>query len=286
MLFQKYKKALTVYLVYVVLVSSFVIFAFLTSGEQMSPLVPGESMGIEVAFIYLIMFTIGAIAGIMLGYIFGPIFLFVQKKILGRKLVYGIQDRPREKEFKKIVRAFFPALMALNFAMILAASPAVESFVAPTTESVTAIHPIVVIVMLMFTVIISFALFSGAWFLIDSGLMYTNRDKDAESDKPIETRSVGGFFLTLLHGYAGISVAIGFYELAVYQLPQQTTFGDMFGVIALLFPVPIFIMIAAIPGVIFLDMFRSQRNFYMRNVAKIYGIKDELESTWTVKNNE
>jgi hypothetical protein len=286
MKFQKYKKALTVYFVYVVLVSIFVIFALITSGGEMSPVVPGDNMGIEIAVIYLIMFTLGAIIGILLGYVFGPIFLFAQKKIIGRKMVYGIQDRPKETEFKKIIRAFFPALMSLNFAMLLASSPAVENLIAPTTKSVTATNPIVVIVMLMFTVIISFALFAGAWFLIDSGLMYTNRDKDAESDKPIETRSVGGLFLNLLHGYAGISVAIGFYELAVYQLPQQTNFGDMFGVIALLFPVPIFIMIAAIPGVIFLDMFRNQRNFYMRNVAKIYGIRDQLESTWEIKKNE
>jgi hypothetical protein len=190
----KYKNAFLIFLVYAVLVIVFIILVAIGRGKQMSPFVPGETLAVELLVIYLIAFILGPIVGIFLGFVFGPIFLFIQKKILGRKLIYGIQDRPEEKQFKKTIRALFPALMALNFAMLLARSPLIESIVAPEESPIAAINPIVVIAMLMFTIMIAFGLFAGIWFLLNSGLIYSNREKDSESDQPIETRSVRGFF--------------------------------------------------------------------------------------------
>lgn len=281
--FKKYKNALLIFLIYLGVISFFVLIA----GENpMSPFIPGDTMKTEIVVVYLISFILGPIIGVLLGFVFGPIFLFIQKKILGRKMNYGIQERPPEKEFKKLLRTFFPALMALNFAMLLAGSSLIEDIVAPTGDISTGIHPIVVIAMLMFTVIISFAIFAGIWFLLDSGLMYTNKDKDSESDQPIETRSVGGFFLDLIEGYAGISVAIVFYEIAISNLQYQKTQEDFIGVVLFLFPIPFFIMMASIPSIILLDIIRKQRITYMRKIAKSYGIIEHIESTWKIKNIE
>ena len=94
------------------------------------------------------------------------------------------------------------------------------------------------------------------------------------------------FFLDLLQGYAGISVALGFYGLAVSQLSEEQDLGDLVSTIIFLFPLPIFIMIAAIPSIILLDIIKKQRITYMRTLAKAYGIKDYLESIWETKNIE
>ena len=282
----KYKKVFLIYIIYAGILSIFLLIVGITGSNPMAPFIPGENMAVELVVIYLIIFTLGPIIGILFGFIFGPIFFFIMKKILGRKMIYGIQDRPEEKQFKKILRAFFPGLMALNFAMLLAQISYIEKIVAPEDPVGTTIHPIVVIAMLMFTVTISFALFSGIWFLLDSGIMYTNKEKDSESDQPIEVRSVGGFFLNLLSGYAGISVALGFYELAAYQLPQQKGFADFIGLIILLFPLPFFIMIGAIPAIILHDIIKKQRIKYMRKWATFFGAIDYLESVWTTKDTE
>jgi hypothetical protein len=93
-------------------------------------------------------------------------------------------------------------------------------------------------------------------------------------------------FLHLLQGYAGISIAIGFYEFVISSLEENTTLGDLLSALVFMFPIPIFIMIAAIPSIILLDIIRKQMISYMRTVAKIYGIKDYLDSIWTVKTSE
>ena len=80
-----------------------VILMLLIGGTgEMATIIPGERMGIELFVIYIIAFILGPIIGIFLGVFFGPFFLFLQKKILVRKMIYGIQDRPEEEKFKKI----------------------------------------------------------------------------------------------------------------------------------------------------------------------------------------
>jgi len=51
-----------------------------------------------VALIILI-YPLSAIIGVLLGYVLVPLFLIVYKKLIGRKLLYGIQDRPDPEKF-------------------------------------------------------------------------------------------------------------------------------------------------------------------------------------------
>ena len=42
------------------------------------------------------------LAGISSGYILGPLYLFVHKKLMGRKMIYGVNNKFNSKEFKGI----------------------------------------------------------------------------------------------------------------------------------------------------------------------------------------
>ena len=127
-LISRYKKALIIVLVnYILLVS---IFFYFTSSETYSNrgpwirgftlLIPSDDLYVEVALILLVFAPISAlIGGLIGGYLVAPTFLFIHKKILGKKLLYGIQDRPQPKTFRKISRGYYPALLAININSII-----------------------------------------------------------------------------------------------------------------------------------------------------------------------
>ncbi len=49
-------------------------------------------------------------------------------------MFYGIQERPEPEKFKGTFKAFFPALMALNFALIFVLNPTVIDFLRIITD--------------------------------------------------------------------------------------------------------------------------------------------------------
>ena len=64
---------------------------------------------------------------------------------------------------------------------------------------------------------ISMGIFSSVWFLLDAGIVYTNKEKVKDLAQPTEVRSVGGWYNYLLKGYAGISVILSFYAFFWYM---------------------------------------------------------------------
>jgi hypothetical protein len=59
------------------------------------------------------MITVASIiGGLLVGYLLGPFYLIVHKRIIGMKIIYGIQDKTKSDKFKGIfLMALFPALM-------------------------------------------------------------------------------------------------------------------------------------------------------------------------------
>lgn len=51
-------------------------------------------------------------------------------------------------------------------------------------------------------------MFAGAWTLYEAGIGYSNKEKVKDKGVFIETRSVGGWYLQFLKGYAGIGVLL------------------------------------------------------------------------------
>ena len=86
------------------------------------PNVPGftniyiiDSIGGFIVFTYLFLILASIIGGLFTGYILGPFFLFVHKKIIGMKMEYGLQDKNQSDKLKIFVKCFFPVTFRSEF---------------------------------------------------------------------------------------------------------------------------------------------------------------------------
>ena len=123
---------------------------------------------------------------------------------------------------------------------------------------------------------IAIALFAPVWFLMDAGIVYSNKKKLEKKRLPPEVRSVGGWYLYLLKGYAGISVLFAFYEMYTGFLAAES--GNEFnpGFIILLL-IPLLIAILMLPAIVIYDMTSEQRNKYVLKYASKFGIVKNVE---------
>lgn len=232
--------------------------------------------GDKIAFIVLLL-PISGIIGILMGYLLAPLFLLVYKKIIGRKLLFGLQDRPNPDKFIGTFKAFFPALMATNFALLLLFQPSIMNF--PLFKPFFNTPGTIILmffILCTITMVLAMALFSAAWFIIDAGIVSTNKKKAENRSDPIVVQSVGGWYLTLLKGYAGISVIIGLYTFLVemYEL-----YGDSmhFSIPIFIIPLPILISLWSLPSIILLDKTYVKRRNYILKYAQKFGIQKEID---------
>ena len=283
----RYKKSLillSIYYAFFVIV--FIITLIMSpSGDypDFTPFVLGHGITDLLLIIFVFWPIFSIIGGYLLGYILTPLFLFIHKKILGKKLVYGIQNRPKPAKFKKTFQAFIPAIMAVNFALIIALNEDLVAIIL-SDEVITGasneaeLFMVSMLVSPLFTIGISMALFSPIWFLLDAGITYSNQKKVEGTDKLVETKTVGGWFLSFLKGYAGIGVIITYYQI-IFQV-----FGPHFGfawyviVNDLIFIFFMFLLtFSAIPAIIILDISRNSRVKYVRKWANKLGITENVE---------
>jgi hypothetical protein len=110
MTFKKYRNALILFLIYVI------IFIFLSvayyNPESADPgittLIPIGGTSAQLVILFLILYPGVAIIGsIIAGYLFTPLFLLVYKSIVGRKMIYGIQETSEITDLKKHFKLFF-----------------------------------------------------------------------------------------------------------------------------------------------------------------------------------
>jgi len=173
--------------------------------------------------------------------------------------------------------------MAINFAMIFTFHPWVQDLVIiDKNDPRMILLTFVMLIPLMMG--ISMALFSGVWFLLDSGIVYTNRRRVLEKKYPVEVRSVGGWYLYLLKGYAGISVILTFYTFTSNIFNILGSGGEIhWSTIVSLVPFPIFLSILALPAVIILDMTTKHREKYILRIAKKMGITGPLQDPLNIQ---
>jgi hypothetical protein len=244
---------------------------FQERGPYLTPLIPSNDQFIEVTLI-------------LGGYILAPVFLFIHKSLLGSKMLYGIQNRPQSKTFRKIMRGYYPSLLAINLSsIILFSAPWILDLIL-NNELMELGGPVYAevyvpgfLVLLMFTIGLGTLIFSPTWFLTDAGIVYSNEKKAAKTDDPVEGRAVGGRLKDYLRGYAGIGVVFSYIQFLSVYISQQLIPPNPFDVAAFLMlflGLPVFLLIAIIPSLIVLDITKEHRNRFVRNFAKKIGIKD------------
>lgn len=301
-LISKYKKALIIILAYYVLLLGLVIFAssrgaFGGHERYLTPLIPINNQYAEMALIFLVFTPISAlIGGLIGGYFLAPAFLFIHKNFLGSKLLYGIQDRRQPQTFKKIIRGLFPALLAINInSIIYFSAPWVLDLILNTkVEGLPVYSPIFqsvydllvyylgFVVLSMFTIGLGTLVFSPTWFLTDAGIVYSNKEKVAGTDQPVEGRTVGGRLTDFLRGYAGLGVLLSYLQLLSVRFFSEGVLQEfdpigLFATITGFFGLPIFLLIAVIPSLIILDITKERRIRFVRNFAAKMGITDFVE---------
>jgi len=280
----RYKKFGLLYGIVIILLFV-MLLVFLFSGE-------GTGMGGMITFspypnpafdsIFIILLTIGtAIVGAMIGgYLLAPLFLFAQKNTIGRNMVYGIQETSKSEKFKKaFIKSLFPALLALNFALMLSTNAPLQGLLL-TEGIVESGMGEVMMISALFPIMgaLCMGLFSPVWFLQDGGIVYSNKEKARITSDPLEIRSVGGWYLYILKGYAGISVIVNFYTFLSNLLSTQTSFGGQNMLLLIIWPVmPFLIAFLYMPGIMVLDMTYEKRRKFMINMAEKLGITQKVE---------
>ncbi|MFX1594051.1 MAG: hypothetical protein ACFFCL_15280, partial [Promethearchaeota archaeon] len=182
-----------------------------------------------------------------------------------------------------IFKGFFPVLFAMNLGIILMNNQIIQELVlkpAYITGSLNA-QFLTFAGLLPIVIGIGLGLFSPVWFLLDAGIVYSNRLKVKGTSKPTEVRSVGGWYLSLLKGYAGISMIISFYTFLSMIIQSLITSSDelfRWILIAGLWPVlPFLLAIMVLIGVILLDKTFNHRKRFILKWAKKLGINSPLE---------
>ena len=276
-----YKKPIIIFLVTFI---PLILFAFLPGETRGYTKLLSDSLGFQMSYIFW-MSTIASIIGsVFVGYALGPLFLAAHKYTVGIRMTYGIQKRVEPTKLKIGYKALFPALLALNLAFLFAPQDWVRDFVinehwAQNNDIAAMDFLVVMITILPLMVGISFGIFSPVWFLLDAGIVFTNKEKVSELRDPIEIRSVGGWYHYILKGYAGISIIISSITFSDSVIKETGGFENGIFLVPLL---PLLLVILAIPAFIFLEKTAKSRNKFMLKIAKALGIKDPLEDPLNV----
>ena len=270
---QKYRKATIIYWsinAFLILVSLFGFYNI--SPKKITSFIPFQNQYFEFVTIFIsIPFsaTIGALIG---GYLLSPIYLFIHKK-LNPKMVYIIKEPRDTGNFDQTFQGFYPALLAFNLnSLIIQGYPGlVKSILDPRFQDVPfmVLYSYGSVVLMMLTIGFSMIVFSPSFFLNDGCILYSSIELVEETGRPIETRTVGGWFYGYFKGYAGLSVVFSYF-LIVFNYISNV--GMEFVFILFWFGLPFFITVSIIPCFTFLDRIREHRMKYIQRIAVLMGI--------------
>ncbi|QEE14331.1 hypothetical protein DSAG12_00144 [Promethearchaeum syntrophicum] len=279
MSFTKYKKWLIIYCImfFIFLIAEFVMppfehfYNFTITGSQ-------NHDNTIILFSILIFSLLGGFLG---GYFLSPLFIIIQMKVIGRNLIYATEDKPNSIKFKDFFsKIIFPSLFAFNLAFLLYKIPTVRQFIL-TPSYYTDTDPItnifVISALLPLVIAIAMIVFAPAYFIIDAGLIHTNKEKDKDVPIPTEVVSVGALYLNFLKGYAGIAVIINFYTL-IFEISESLASGGTMTIIfSIAWPImPLLIAFIILPVIIAFDVTFDSRKQYILKFCRKMGINKTL----------
>ncbi|MFX0073300.1 MAG: hypothetical protein ACFFAO_19650 [Candidatus Hermodarchaeota archaeon] len=285
MSFKKYMKPLLIYAflnLFLIVLVLIIINSIDDVGGNWIRFSPTNNAAYDVVYMFIMITICAIIGGTFVGYALGPLYLYAHKKIVGRKMIYGIQEKEKPDKFKKyFLKGLFPALMALNFALMFAFTDWVQTIATTNQGESGETTPMVTLLALLALMTgISMGVFSSAWFLLDAGIVYTNKEKVKDLSDPIEIRSVGGWYNYLLKGYAGISVILSFYAFFwyMYEIMEIGNRIDGMNIMFIIFypTLPLVIAILSFPALILLDLTHNHRKKYIRKIAEKFKISEPL----------
>ncbi len=274
----KYKKALIFVIIFEAVHLSLMMF-FYTGTPQFFP----EDF-LLIVLIYYIVFILGTIFGaVLLGYLLTPVYLFAHKKFIGINKTYGIQDNPKPQKFA-IFQSLFPVLLSLNLSLMLISNEIILRFVYGEKIDLSSLNIRTFNVFMIFFVflntitnVIAFGIFSPAWFLLDGGIIYSNKESENKKGRPGEVRTVGGWYLYLLRGYAGIGALLSYILLYILFMTVGASLIALILVLIYYSLMPLFLVAMSVIALVILENLREHRVKYVRKWAEKLGITDKVE---------
>lgn len=273
MSFKRYTKPLILFFTtfgfFILLSIIVIIFNIEIQATNYVKIIKFDNTGHWILYSFGMIVLTAIVGGLLGGYILGPIFLYFHKSTIGRKMEYGIEIREKPEKFNYTFRALFPALTSINLALMLVINEdIVNNFI--YFEKAGGEGVLITLGMLLsITVGVSMFLFSAVWFLIDAGIVYSNAEKVKDNRDLVVVRSVGGWYLFFLQGFAGIGLAFSFYVFIVTMVQKGLLKGPELPLFLIL---PLIITILSIPTVIILDITIEKRIKYILKWAKKFGI--------------
>ena len=280
----RYKKWLVIWIIFIILFCTTLIINAGIIGTINIYAILTHNFAIDTALIFLSIPIISIIAFIIGGYIFTPLFIFIHKKVLGKNLIYGIREMQRPKDFKgAFMNSLFPALLAVNLGILLGdESVLYDLLFVDSFQPGSAIYQILTLLILFPLVCgIGIGVFSAAYFLLESGIEYTNKEqkKVRRGAFPTEIRSIGGFYLYYFKGYAGISIVISLITLIIsfFSVLEGLSIVTYIMNIFLWPLIPFIITFFMIPVFIIQDFTYERRKKYTLKWAEKFDIQGQLE---------
>jgi len=258
-------------------------------GVNLSPIIPFRDAGLEIGFISILFLPLASIAGTLIGgYLFTPLYLFTHTKIFRNRYEYGIYIKPNYEKFKFASQGLFTSLMAINISLLLLNPDSVRLIIGNfgiLPQNLTPDHyTVAFVILLIFTFIFTNLLFSPTWFLMDSGILYSNKMKLTQTNKPLEIRSVGRWYEQFLKGYAGVSVLLSYIEfITIFFIAAGNNLALFIIELIMFIPFPFILIIPSIPALIILDKIKEKRSNYILNKVRKLGITDTMEVSTALK---
>ncbi len=284
---RRYRTWLVIWIVFMLLFSTMLIINGGFMGTLDVYAILTHNFALDTAILFLLIPLTCIVAFFIGGYLFTPLILLIHKKIIGRRLIYGLREMQRPRKFKgAFLNSLFPALLAFNIAILFSDQIFLQEFLFLDSFAVAgdAILQILTLVFL-FPIAsgIGIAVFSATYFLLDSGIEYTNkkRKKVQRGSFPPEIRSVGGYYLSYLKGYAGISVVISLAKLMISYF-SAIGVGDtnvaIYIINLIVWPfIPFTITLFMIPVNIIQDLSYERRKKFTLKWAEKLGIRGHLD---------
>jgi hypothetical protein len=281
----RYKKWLILWSIFFILFSMMLLLNSIIQGNYFIYTILTQNFWVDMAIIFLSIPGMSLLAFIIGGYTLTPLLLYIHKKVLGRYLNYGIREMKRPKEFKRpFVSSIYPALLAFNVGILLSDQTSIHSFIFNESFQSTPLiirQILTLVILLPLVSFIAVAAFSAVYFLLDSGIEYTNKNKKKvlQGTYPIEVRSVGGYYLYFLKGYTGLSVIIMIIQLIFkYITALQGTEILIFILNLMIWPImPFIIALFIAPISTIRDFTFEKRNRFTQKRAKKLHITGQLE---------
>jgi len=264
------------------MIFSVVLYILIPKGTHLTQYLNINSIGTEMGLIFILIIPASSIVGYLFGgYVFSPVFLYFHVKIFGKRVDYGIREN-EYSGFKYGAEGIFSSLMAINFTLLLLNIPGLaEIVVGNSWDDATGFiraFPVILVFTLFFTAI----LFSPTWYLMDSGILYSNEKNLKETNKPIEVRSIGRWYGQFLKGYAGFSVVLTYFDFIRIFLFEQPVFEPILFIVLLLIfiPFPLLLILPTIPTLIVSDKMKERRVKHIKKIARKLGITSQVEVTF------